>query len=113
MYVNKYFSVCVCVCVVCSVRVFALKIPWKGYSVFNFISVGGSKNCLKILVNNTLNSSVVYETECQFYLKTSFHGKKSLGVPIVAQWLTNPTRNHEVEGSIPVLAQWVKDLVLP
>ena len=27
--------------------------------------------------------------------------------------LTNPTRNHEVEGSIPGLAQWVKDLVLP
>ena len=34
------------------------------------------------------------------------------GVPIVAQWLMNPTRNHEVVGSIPSLAQWVKDLVL-
>ena len=37
----------------------------------------------------------------------------TLGVPIVAQWLTNPTRNHEVVGLIPGLAQWVKDLVLP
>ena len=35
------------------------------------------------------------------------------GVPIVAQWLTNPTRDHEVVGSIPGLAQWVKDLVSP
>ena len=35
------------------------------------------------------------------------------GVPIVAQWLTNPTRNHEVEGSIPALAQWVNNPALP
>ena len=37
--------------------------------------------------------------------------EKPLGV--MAQWLTNPTRNNEVEGSIPGLTQWVKDLVLP
>ena len=35
------------------------------------------------------------------------------GVPIVAQWLTNPPRNDEVMGSIPGLTQWVKDLALP
>ena len=35
------------------------------------------------------------------------------GVPVVAQGLMNPTRNHEVEGSIPVLAQWVNDPALP
>ena len=30
----------------------------------------------------------------------------------MAQWLTNPTRNHEVAGWIPGLPQWVKDPVL-
>jgi len=46
------------------------------------------------------------------YYKSSFH-KSCIGVPVVAQWLTNPTRNHEVAGSVPALAQWVNDPALP
>ena len=39
--------------------------------------------------------------------------KKRMGVPVVAQWLTNQTRNHEVVGSTPALAQWVEDAAWP
>ena len=49
---------------------------------------------------------------------TLLNGKKKkkknvLGVPVVAPWLRNPTRNHEVAGLVPALAQWVKDPALP
>ena len=38
--------------------------------------------------------------------------KPNEGVPIVAPWLMNLTRNHDVVGLIPGPAQWVKDLAL-
>ena len=37
----------------------------------------------------------------------------TIGVPIVAQRLTNLTSIDEVVGLIPGLAQWIEDPVLP
>ena len=49
-------------------------------------------------------------------IKTKKKKKKSKcysGVPVVAQRVMNPTSVHEVVGSVPGLALWAKDLLLP
>ena len=54
----------------------------------------------EIIQNNFKNSSVCINCE-------------TMGVPAVAQQVTNLTRMHEDEDSIPGLSQWVKDPGLP
>ena len=52
-----------------------------------------------------------HEGDC--YCDTRIGQKAAGGVTVVAQWLTNLTRNHKVAGSDPALAQWVDHPALP
>jgi len=60
----------------------------------------------------SLGLGVLCEKNLFYFLNEKEINTFFLGVPIVAHWLTNLTRIHEVAGSIPSLAQWVGDPAL-
>ena len=71
--------------------------------------LSGARDRILILVDNQLGSFSLSHNRNSMECKNAV----ILGVPVMAQWLTNPTRDHEVVDSIPGLDQWVKDPVLP
>ena len=64
---------------------------------------------MSFILAASVSTSCVYNTCISYYtlksmaFRSSHHGAVEM----------NPTRNHEVAGSIPGLAQWLKDPVLP
>ena len=57
-----------------------------------------------------VESEVLCTSSCLFHC--FYQNSQCQGVPVVAQWIKNPTSIHEDAGSIPGLTQWIKDPAL-
>ena len=64
--------------------------------------------CISLVIRDVEHFFMCYWPSVYFPWRNVYSG-----VSVVAQWLTKPTKNHDVAGLIPGLAQWVKDPVLP
>ena len=86
--------------------------PCTAYTT-NWMGIVHSKDRLGKAMINIPAGTEQDEARIHHTTQNSAQFKIINGVPVVAQWITNPTRNHEVVGSVPALAPWVNDPALP